>query len=150
MDSIEYLLTAQDELNEFIYPNWKKILTTFDYSVACSNETTEVIDCLGWKWWKKQNPVDYESLKLELVDVLHFALSGHILSGCGLDITPIKAIEPSLAELMIMQKYTGNEEFYKIIRHVFGMAKYLNFNIDLYYIAKRTLNYIRQMDGYKS
>ncbi|RKG72059.1 dUTP diphosphatase, partial [Corallococcus sp. CA049B] len=37
-------------------------------------ETTEAMDHHGWKWWSKQT-MNLEQLRIELIDIWHFALS---------------------------------------------------------------------------
>ena len=44
------------------------------FEKALSQESAEAIDSLNWKWWKKESD-DWDNVKVELVDMLHFWVS---------------------------------------------------------------------------
>lgn len=69
----EAMLAIQDELNSSKNPNWRQ--SQHNYEDAIMIETAEMFDQMNWKWWKENpNPVDWNQVKLELVDVWHFTL----------------------------------------------------------------------------
>lgn len=77
------MLQMQDELNSRINPNWKE--QPWDYGVALADECMEFLGHLGWKWWKDsadfQKGITKENLRqlqLEVVDMIHFVLSGEL------------------------------------------------------------------------
>ena len=43
-------------------------------------ESAEAIDSLNWKWWKKEDD-DWDNIKIELVDMLHFWVSMCTIAG---------------------------------------------------------------------
>ena len=43
-------------------------------------ESAEAIDSLNWKWWKKDEE-DWDNIKIELVDILHFWVSMCTIAG---------------------------------------------------------------------
>ncbi|RAP33572.1 dUTPase [Candidatus Marinamargulisbacteria bacterium SCGC AG-439-L15] len=45
-----------------------------DFELAMRQEAAEAIDSLNWKWWKKEDD-DWDNIKIELVDMLHFWVS---------------------------------------------------------------------------
>ena len=45
-----------------------------NFEKALSQESAEAIDSLNWKWWKKDAD-DWDNVKVELVDMLHFWVS---------------------------------------------------------------------------
>jgi dUTP pyrophosphatase len=46
------------------------------YSLAMSQEISELVDSTNWKWWRtKVDLFDEQNLKVELVDILHFWVS---------------------------------------------------------------------------
>ena len=45
-----------------------------EFELALRQESSEAIDSLNWKWWKK-DPDNWENVKVELVDMLHFWVS---------------------------------------------------------------------------
>ena len=68
----------QEEHNAQVHPQWKE--QGYEYYRAIWVECAEMLDHFGWKWWKNQEP-DIDQVKLELVDIWHFALSELIKSG---------------------------------------------------------------------
>lgn len=76
----EHLL-LQDQLNQVVHPQW--VAQKFNWSRAVMQESAELLDHLGWKWWKKQD-TNLGQVHLELVDIWHFILS-HELSMCDGD-----------------------------------------------------------------
>jgi len=66
------MFNMQHELNQRVHPEWWK--QNYSWRRAIDQELSELVDHVGWKWWKQQEP-DLEQIELELVDVWHFALS---------------------------------------------------------------------------
>lgn len=57
-----------ENTNKFIY-----------YPMCIKMEVAELVDSLPWKHWKHANSAyDMDNIKVELIDILHFALSIHI------------------------------------------------------------------------
>ena len=50
------------------------------FEKALSQESAEAIDSLNWKWWK-QDDDDWDNVKVELVDMLHFWVSMCTIAG---------------------------------------------------------------------
>jgi len=79
---LEKIFQKQRELNLKINPNLdeefkdpelrKKWFMQFE--LALRQECSEAIDSLSWKWWKKMED-DWDNVKIELVDILHFWVS---------------------------------------------------------------------------
>lgn len=72
-------LDSKIPVNEFI-----KMLTSFTQTcttaVAC--ETTELLDALPWKPWKKSyKEVDLNNVHIEIIDILHFVIEIAIIWG---------------------------------------------------------------------
>ena len=51
-----------------------------NFELALRQESAEAIDSLNWKWWKKDEE-DWDNIKVELVDMLHFWVSMCTLAG---------------------------------------------------------------------
>ncbi|MAF42857.1 MAG: dUTP diphosphatase [Parcubacteria group bacterium] len=66
------MLELQNLMNEKVDKDWRK--KDNDWLFAASVEAVEMIDHIGWKWWKKQHR-DIKQAKMELIDIWHFALS---------------------------------------------------------------------------
>ena len=146
---LDLLSKLQTSLNEAIVPDWKNKRTVDEFETECFLEIAELIECTEHKWWKHgmANP---EKAKLELVDILHFALSGAILS----DSVTEKCLRPLPKKANIdSYKYliylAAAHNFTTLIHHLVKLAEHLQFDIISYYIAKCTLNRIRLLKGYK-
>ena len=51
-----------------------------NFELAMRQESAEAIDSLNWKWWKKDEE-DWDNIKVELVDMLHFWVSMCTVAG---------------------------------------------------------------------
>lgn len=51
-----------------------------DFELALRQESAEAIDSLNWKWWRK-DPDDWDNIKIELIDMLHFWVSMCTIAG---------------------------------------------------------------------
>lgn len=70
------MLKMQDKLQVLAMGSeWRK--TGADFPLAIAQECAEGMDHLGWKWWKKQEP-NIPAAQVEVIDILHFALSAEI------------------------------------------------------------------------
>lgn len=81
-------LRGKESLHDFEDLRVKLIL---QYMLALSQEKSELIDSLQWKWWSKK-PVcdngsrnDWSNAQVELVDMLFFFLSACVIAGLNAD-----------------------------------------------------------------
>jgi dimeric dUTPase (all-alpha-NTP-PPase superfamily) len=80
--NMEDVFDKQLELNLRVMPDFQEKIDTPDerrqlflqFELALRQESCEAIDSLSWKWWKKMDD-DWDNLKIELVDMLHFWVS---------------------------------------------------------------------------
>lgn len=80
--NLESVFKKQNELNLKIMPDFYDKLNDPDtrrqlflqFELAMRQETSELIDSLNWKWWKKMDD-NWDNVKIELVDILHFWVS---------------------------------------------------------------------------
>ena len=157
------LVRLQDGLNQFIDVEWRKKRSPDDWGLAITMEAAELIDSYPWKWWKKQGSrANMENVKVELVDILHFSLSGAMQLE-GLSHLPTTALGDVDEHVTLPLTDTTNavrtfravmylakaHRFDTITQMVIAAAKDLDFDLVGYYVAKHTLNYIRQLGGYK-
>ena len=86
---LETIFKRQIELNERINPTLYKDIQNdpelkrkwfLNFEKALSQESAEAIDSLNWKWWKKDDD-DWDNVKVELVDMLHFWVSMCTIAG---------------------------------------------------------------------
>jgi dimeric dUTPase (all-alpha-NTP-PPase superfamily) len=151
------MLEMQDAMNSRVNPDWRQAGN--EWYRAIWTECAEMLDHYGWKWWKHQEP-DLEQVQLELVDIMHFAMSDYLLQdtdnsavasrieaeisvpGSGTDIRV--AIE-AMAQTTISNQSMHFSDFANIMALIemdFGQ---------LYrtYVGKNVLNFFRQDHGYK-
>lgn len=165
-------LRLQDQLNQLIHPNW--VEQQFNWTRAAMVESIELLDHIGWKWWKDQK-IDLEQTHLELVDIWHFILSNE-LAACRGDHT---AAANNLIRLLMDDPsstvYTGLAGVINLrtletrdLVHVFaGMTAFGYMPLAAFdllmdkvglrwdelhrmYLAKNVLNIFRQKHGYKT
>ena len=86
---LEAIFEKQIELNTRIYPSLYEDIKKdpelrrkwfLNYELALKQESAEAIDSLNWKWWKKDED-DWDNIKIELVDMLHFWVSMCTMAG---------------------------------------------------------------------
>ena len=166
---ISALAKMQDGLNKFIDVDWRLKRSPNDWCLAVTIEATELMDSYPWKWWKnvKATP-DFNNVRVELVDILHFALSGTMQMQSASTSDAAAAAVPALpadVETVITSPLSETQNAVKTFLNVIYLAKHhkfdaitsmviasaddLEFNLVGYYVAKHTLNYIRQLGGYK-
>ena len=159
-DAISMLMTMaslQDEHNVQVHAGWKE--QGHDYYRAIWVECAEMLDHFGWKWWKKQEP-DINQVKLELVDIWHFALSELIRSGqlnesLGEELAKVESVKAtpetfrnaveSLAISSLQSRSFQMSDFTNAMRTLPMDLKEL-FSL---YVGKNVLNRFRQDNGYK-
>ena len=151
------MAAMQEEHNIQVHQNWRE--EGYEYYRAIWVECAEMLDHFGWKWWKKQSP-DMDQVKLELVDIWHFALSELIRSesleeGLAVRLANIRAAEPdpelfrraieSLAASSLNSRSFEMDCFVDAMR---SLPMELDELFELY-IGKNILNRFRQNHGYK-
>lgn len=72
---LAYMLKLQNELNNVVDPDWRT--KKYSWCRAIQVEAIEALEYTDWPWWKKKE-TNIEQLKLELVDIWHFALSYYL------------------------------------------------------------------------
>ncbi len=170
---LDNLSVLQDALNEYITKDWKLNRTELDFMVANHQEVAELIDTnividgkkheMGWKWWKgasgqrtmdfvawdKLHPAVVDNIKIELTDLVFFTLSQKILEDLTGEDEIVQLNENDWVNFMSISAYNLMQRPGAAMIIIIELAKKLGFNIPAYYVAKHTLNYIRQLSGYK-
>jgi hypothetical protein len=156
-EKIVTMLELQDAMNSKVNPDWRNAGS--EWYRAIWTECAEMLDHYGWKWWKHQQP-DMDQVKLEIVDIWHFAMSDLLIKGESTDevAARIEAELPgpaeagdirqsieSLALVTLQTKSAHVCEFAGLMR-----SAGLEFD-DLFrmYVGKNVLNFFRQDHGYK-
>ena len=90
--SLNDIFDEQIRLNEKINPHLYTEINDpeikrqrfLQFELAHRQEAAEAIDSLNWKWWKKDSD-DWDNIKVELVDMLHFWVSMCTVAGLSAD-----------------------------------------------------------------
>jgi len=151
------MLELQDAMNTKVNADWRNAGN--EWYRAIWMEASEMLEHHGWKWWKKQEPDDMQ-VKLEVIDIVHFALSIRLELGEDLAVTAEAIAEEFNApdatddirttiELLAKETLIDEGAHFSIIS---GVMKHLDMAFDeLYviYVGKNVLNMFRQDNGYK-
>ena len=164
----ETMISLQAAMNAKVNPDW--VNAAYPYLRAAVVEGAEAMEHHGWKWWKKQE-CDLDQLRMELVDIWHFALSHLLLEKQGNEAAAVET-------LMILN--TGDNivsfdgQIYDIntldlvakLELNTGLACSRRLSVPLFeallhdcdmewselfcqYVGKNVLNFFRQDNGYK-
>ena len=151
------MLELQDSMNSRVNQDWRSAGN--EWYRAIWMEASEMLEHYGWKWWKKQEP-EIMQVKLEVVDIVHFALSIRLQQNQSLDDTA-ELIARDFENLMQAEDIRKSIECLALLTltdqgahftFIAGIMKYLDMSFDeLYeiYVGKNVLNMFRQDNGYK-
>lgn len=149
----------QEEHNQQVHPQWQD--QGYEYYRAIWVECAEMLDHFGWKWWKKQD-AEIDQVKLELVDIWHFALSELLRAGtltdemgvhlAALEVNP--APDPGAFRLAIeaLAASSLHSRSFELAPFADAMRELPLPYEELFnmYIGKNVLNRFRQDNGYKA
>ena len=160
---LQTMAAMQDSHNTLVHPQWRT--QGYEYYRAMWVECAEMLDHFGWKWWKKQDG-DVDQVKLELVDIWHFALSEILRKGSVQDqaadtLASIKlaAAENTQAQAeafrLAIEQLAASclaSRSFELQHFVAAMAALPMGYDELFalYIGKNVLNRFRQNNGYKT
>jgi dimeric dUTPase (all-alpha-NTP-PPase superfamily) len=151
------MLELQNSMNSKVNEDWRSAGN--EWYRAIWMEASEMLEHYGWKWWKKQEP-EIMQVKLEVVDIVHFALSIRLEQNQSLDDTA-ELIARDFENFMQAEDIRKSIECLALLTltdqgahftFIAGIMKYLDMTFDeLYeiYIGKNVLNMFRQDNGYK-
>jgi dimeric dUTPase (all-alpha-NTP-PPase superfamily) len=151
------MLEMQDAMNARVNIEWRQ--ANNPWYRAIWTECAEMLDHYGWKWWKHQQP-DLDQVRLELVDIMHFAMSDYLLRDADNDAVADRIVAElsvpgqggdirSAIELMA-QSTIANQTMH--FTDFANTMRLIDMDFDqLYrmYIGKNVLNFFRQDHGYK-
>ena len=154
----------QDTLNEYTVPNWRKELNSNDFKTAMFDEFAELLNSANFKWWKKSDTApDMWNLKIEAIDILHFALSVYIINNTitGSAGIVFGEFNTDNAYMIIDNRIDRNVFINKAcnvltsnnpvdLDDLFDSLGLLAEEVSAIYTAKSELNFIRQTEGYKN
>ena len=151
------MLEMQDAMNVRVNAEWRRAGNAWYRAIW--TECAEMLDHYGWKWWKYQAP-DLEQVHLELVDIMHFAMSEYLLQDSDsakvaeriaselskpLQETDIRVAIESMAQSTIANRSMHFSAFANIMNLV-----EMDFDkLFRMYVGKNVLNFFRQDHGYQ-
>ena len=151
------MLEMQDAMNARVNPNWREANNAWYRAIW--TECAEMLDHYGWKWWKHQQP-DLDQVRLELVDILHFAMSDYLLKSNNNDEAAERIIDelsdpgsiadiPEAIEVMAQSTIAQRSMRFSDFANMMQLIE-MDFD-QLYrlYVGKNVLNFFRQDNGYK-
>jgi dimeric dUTPase (all-alpha-NTP-PPase superfamily) len=155
---LEIMLQLQDQMNCKVNYAWRT--AGYEWHRAIWLECGELMDHLGWKWWKKQEP-NLEQAKLELVDIFHFMLSWSIDRWNCDDVAgvieselqigwqePAQKMQVAVESLVKFALYERDIPYVQFAR-VMGSLGLTFDELFTQYVSKNVLNIFRQDNGYK-
>ena len=156
-DQLLVMLEMQDAMNAHVNPEWRQAGN--EWYRAIWTECAEMLDHYGWKWWKHQQP-DLEQVQLELVDILHFAMSDYLLQDSD-NAAVAERIEAELSdprqsedirsaiEIMAQTTIAQQSMHFSDFANIMALID-MDFD-QLYrtYVGKNVLNFFRQDHGYQ-
>ena len=171
------MLMIQDRLNKMIDPDW--LTAGHSWGRAIMVESVELMDEVGWKWWKARPEINLHHTALEISDIWHFVLSDTLVKAKGNIQEATLVIKRGCLGATEYQERIADEPFPGVyidfgklplarrievfgcqagltgevdIPMLFDIAKELGISgLDLYhsYLIKNSLNIFRQENGYK-
>ena len=158
------IVELQHQFNKQVDENYLE--KNLNWNSAIIAESGELLDSLGFKWWKQQVP-DMENVKVEAIDLLHFVISETIDLYCSNN--EVKFIEKTITDfkdyftesvayddfnnadienLISHLNYDQYDRFF-IMKQIFKALSMSNEDVYIAYITKNCLNKFRQDNGYK-
>ena len=156
--AVKNMLEMQFRMNARIHEHW--IDQDFAWYRAVWIECGELMDHVGYKWWKKQEP-DMDQVRLEVVDIWHFGMSALFTTQPNLEtladkisadmlleselISDIHAATEALAQ-NALETHSFSVPHFAVLMSACGLSPE-----ELYrqYVGKNGLNFFRQDNGYK-
>ena len=151
------MLEMQDAMNARVNPDWRNAGNAWYRAIW--TECAEMLDHYGWKWWKHQQP-DLEQVRLELVDIMHFAMSDYLLQHDDVDAVAARIaselsqpgegddIRESI-ERMAQATIANRSMHYSDFARVMQLIDFEFDELYRHYVGKNVLNFFRQDHGYK-
>lgn len=168
-DIFKTMVELQHKLNKQVTDDY--LDKNFNWNSAIIAESGELLDSLGYKWWKKQVP-DMDNVKVEAIDLLHFVISETLQVFYNKPSTKEIFIKKTILELgftfeddpelirdynnFTIERLIGKllkehaiEDRLIVLKVLFHRLDMTNEDVYIAYIVKNCLNKFRQDNGYK-
>ncbi len=151
------MLDMQDAMNARVNPDWRQAGNAWYRAIW--TECAEMLDHYGWKWWKHQQP-DLEQVQLELVDIMHFAMSDYLLQDEDSEAVAARIVaelsDPrqesdirAAIEAMAQSTIANKSMHFSDFANVMALIEMDFDRLYRTYVGKNVLNFFRQDHGYK-
>ena len=151
------MLEMQDAMNTRVNPDWRSADNAWYRAIW--TECAEMLDHYGWKWWKHQQP-DLEQVRLELVDIMHFAMSDYLLQDddnhfvatrIEAELSQPRQCEDIRVAIENMAQATIAEQtmHFSDFANIMALIEMDFERLYRSYVGKNVLNFFRQDHGYK-
>jgi len=164
-DAVLNMLQMQHRMNTCVHEHW--IAQNFEWYRAAWIECGELMDHVGYKWWKKQTP-DMEQVRLEVVDIWHFGLSALFDDETDLEqlaeqiVADFKSAEAPAheGESAVARIHEATEALaqHALVSKAFSVPLFARLmqacelsaeGLYRHYVGKNVLNFFRQDHGYQ-
>jgi len=156
-DKLLVMLDMQDAMNSRVNPDWRNANNAWYRAIW--TECAEMLDHYGWKWWKHQAP-DLDQVRLELVDIFHFAMSDYLLGQSDNVVVADKVLDEladprSQTDIRVAIESMAQTTIANHSVHFSDFANVMNLiemdfdHLYRMYVGKNVLNFFRQDHGYK-
>lgn len=156
----ETMVKLQHKFNEETIENY--LDKNLNWNSAIIAESGELLDSLGYKWWKKQVP-DMENVKVEAIDLLHFVISDYLQKNYNgnyfymartIDDFRMSFLDKGFnlsfsLEQQVNQLNLNSIGRFITMKQIFNHLNMSNDDVYIAYIVKNCLNKFRQNNGYK-
>lgn len=156
----EIMVKLQHKFNEETIENY--LDKNLNWNSAIIAESGELLDSLGYKWWKKVVP-DMENVKVEAIDLLHFVISDYLQKNYNgnyfymartIDDFRMSFLDKGFnlsfsLEQQVNQLNLNSIGRFTIMKQIFNHLNMSNEDVYIAYIVKNCLNKFRQDNGYK-
>ena len=157
-DAVFNMLQMQHRMNNRVHADW--VSQRFEWYRAVWIKCAELMDHVGYKWWKKQTS-DMEQVRLEVVDIWHFGMSALFGTEQNLSdladsiVSEVAAAGPEDADIhsateALARSALETQSF--SVRHFVALMQACGLSsAELYrhYVGKNVLNFFRQDRGYQ-
>lgn len=154
------MVELQHKFNEETIENY--LDKNLNWNSAIIAESGELLDSLGYKWWKKQVP-DMENVKVEAIDLLHFVISYYLQKNYNDNkfylIRTIEEFRMSFLDKGFNVSFSLEQQVNQLnlnsigrfftMKQIFNHLNMSNEDVYIAYIVKNCLNKFRQDNGYK-
>ena len=154
------MVELQHKFNEQTIENY--LDKNLNWNSAIIAESGELLDSLGYKWWKKQE-LDMENVKVEAIDLLHFVISDYLQKNYNDNkfyiIRTIDDFRMSFLDKGFNLSFSLEQQVNQLnlnsigrfitMKQIFNHLNMSNEDVYIAYIVKNCLNKFRQDNGYK-